>query len=356
MILLRYFNREILNMTIFILFVLLLIVISNMFVRYLSIVSVGNIEANAIFKMLSIMLPKYIAYLLPISFFFSILLVYGKLFSNNELPIFFACGNSWFKFINITMIPAIFLCIIELILTLIILPKMDQIYFLLQKVSVKNSLINFIQPGKIIPFNKGKKVVYIKSIDDNGRMYDIFIYQKKNNSNIIITAPKGYAKKKADGSQYLILKSGYYYEITPGNLALKKGYFKSISQFIFQDSIINNNSSIDSISTKVLFNSTNIKDQVELQWRLSFPFTILVSTLIALVLCQVSPHQNRYSKITIALFNFIIYFNFLSLSKSWTNQGILPVWIGLWWVHLFFGCTMILILKKNNGPLFRLNK
>ena len=67
-----------------VIFILLLIVISNMFVRYLAIVSGGNIEANAIFKMISVMLPKYIAYLLPISFFFAILLVYGKLFSNND--------------------------------------------------------------------------------------------------------------------------------------------------------------------------------------------------------------------------------------------------------------------------------
>lgn len=339
-------------MTMMVIFILLLIVISNMFVRYLAIVSGGNIEANAIFKMISVMLPKYIAYLLPISFFFAILLVYGKLFSNNELTIFFACGNSWLQCLKIVMIPAIALFIIELILTLVILPKMDQSYFLVQKTTAKTSLISFIQPGKIIPFNEGKQVIYTKSTDSGGTMHDIFIYQAKdNNARIIITAPEGYAEIRADGNQYLILKNGYYYEVTPGNLAIQKGHFKTASQFILQETSIGHNPSMDSVSTYALLNSNNIQHQVELQWRLSFPMAIFIATLIALALCKMQPRQNRYSKIIPALLVFIIYFNLLSLSRSWTNEGILPVWTGLWWVHLLFGCVMLAILKKYNGPI-----
>ena len=339
-------------MTIMVIVILLLIVISNMFVRYLSIVSGGNIEANAIFKMISVMLPKYIAYLLPISFFFAILLVYGKLFSNNELTIFFACGNSWLQCLKIVMIPALGLFVIELILTLVILPKMDQSYFLVQKTTTKSSLISFIQPGKIIPFHDGKQVVYTKSTDRDGTMHDIFIYQaKENNARVIITAPEGYAETRSNGNQYLILKNGYYYEITPGNLAIQKGYFKVASQFILQETPIGNNPSMDSVSTYSLLNSNKVQGQVELQWRLSFPMAIFIAALTALALCKMHPRQNRYSKIVPALLVFIFYFNLLSLSKSWTIQGVLPVWIGLWWVHLLFACSMLAMLKTHNGPI-----
>ncbi|MBK2125083.1 LPS export ABC transporter permease LptF [Fangia hongkongensis] len=337
-------------MTTAIIFILLLIVISNMFVRYLSIVSGGNIEADAIFKMIAVMLPKYIAYLLPISFFFAILLVYGKLFANNELFVAFACGTSWFRLLKIIMIPALSLFIIELILTLFILPKMDQSYFLVQKTTTKNSLISFIQPGKIIPFNDGKQVVYTKSTDRDGDMHDIFIYQKRpDNRSTIITAPTGYAETQTDGNQYLVLENGHYYDVTPGNIVVQKGKFTKATQFLSGKVTLGNNSSIDSVPTSQLIGSNDLQYKAELQWRLSFPIAILISTLIALALCRMRPRQNRYSKIIPAILIFIIYFNFISLSKTWLANGTVPTWIGIWWVHILFGGVMLVILKRYNG-------
>ena len=350
MILQRYLNRELANMTTAIIFILLLIVISNMFVRYLSIVSGGNIEADAVFKMIAVMLPKYITYLLPISFFFAILLVFGKLFANNELFVAFACGTSWYKLLKIIMIPASVLCIIELILTLAVLPKMDQSYFLVQKTTTKNSLVSFIQPGKIIPFNDGKQVVYTKSTDRDGTMHDIFIYQKRSDHReTIITAPTGYAETRPDDNHYLVLEKGHYYDISPGQAAIQKGRFQKASQFLSGRISIGNNASIEAVPTGKLFGNANPQYQAELQWRLSFPISILVSMLIALALSRMRPRQNRYSKIIPAILIFIVYFNFLSLSKTWVSNGTLTYWVGLWWVHILFAGTMLVLLRRYNG-------
>ncbi|MDA0910795.1 MAG: LPS export ABC transporter permease LptF [Proteobacteria bacterium] len=353
MILLRYLNRELVNMTMAIILILLLIVISNMFVRYLSIVSGGNIEADAVFKMISVMLPKYIAYLLPIAFFFAILIVYGKMFANNELTVTFACGTSWFRLLKFIMIPALSLFAIELILTLLVLPKMDQNYFLVQKTTTKSSLLSFIQPGKITPFSDGKQVVYTKSTDPDGTLHDIFIYQQKpNNGSTIITAPTGYAETRPDRNQYLVLKNGYFYDAKPGVAEVQKGHFTEATQFIPTKVSVGYNNSIESVPTSELINSNEPRYQADLQWRLSFPLAILVSSLIALAMCKMRPRQSRYSKIIPALIVFILYFNLLSLSKSWLNDGNIPSWLGLWWVHIVFAGIMLLILKQYNGRIF----
>ncbi len=335
-----------------IIFILLIIVISNMFVRYLSIVSGGNIEANAIFKYISVMLPKYIAYLLPISFFFAILLVYGKLFSNNELTVTFACGTSWFRILKIILIPAVSLFVIECALTLFVLPKMDQSYFLVQKTTTKDSLVSFIQPGKIIPFNDGKQVVYTKSTDSDGTMHDIFIYQQQpNQGSVIVTAPTGFAETRPDDNQYFILQNGAYYKVKSGSAEVQKGTFKQAEQFISGKVTLGTNTSIDSVPTSKLLSSDNLQYKAEFQWRLSFPLAILVSMLIALVMSKMRPRQNRYSKIIPALLIFIIYFNFLSLSKSWIINGTIPAWVGLWWVHIVFAGIMLIVLKRYNGAI-----
>lgn len=336
-----------------IIIILLLIVVSNMFVRYLSIISGGNIEADAVFKMISVMLPKYIACLLPISFFFAILIVYGKMIANNELTVSFACGTSWFRLLKFIMIPALSLFVIEFILTLFILPKMDQNYFLVQKTTTKSSLLSFIQAGKITSFNDGKKVVYTQSTDQDGVLHDIFIYeQKSDNGSKIITAPTGISEIKPDGSQFLVLKNGYFYDANPGDAEIKKGCFIEATQFIPTKVSVGYNNSIESIPTSELINSGNSCYQAEFQWRLSFPLAILVSPLIALVMCKMPPRQSRYSKIIPALVVFIIYFNLLCLSKYWLHDGNIPNWFGLWWVHIAFAGIMLLILKRYNGYIF----
>ncbi|MFZ9035537.1 MAG: LPS export ABC transporter permease LptF [Francisellaceae bacterium] len=350
MILLRYINRELINTTLAIILILLVIVISNFFVRYLSIVSGGNVEASLIFKSISVMMPKYIAYLIPISFFFAVLLVFGKLYANNELTVTFACGLSWGKLLKIVMIPAASLFVIELILTMVIMPKMDQGYYLVQKTTAKNSLVSFIEPGKIISFNDGKQVVYTQSTDNDGNMHNIFIYQKQSQGHaIILTAPIGYAETDKDGSQFFVLKNGNYYESSAGKNALQKGSFKTADQYIAGKVILGENTSIDSVPTSQLFGSDNPKYNAELQWRLSFPLAILIATLIAMVIGRMRPRQNRYSKIIPAIIVFILYFNFISLSKSWISDGNIPTWIGIWWVHLIFGGGALFILKRYNG-------
>ena len=348
MILLRYLNRDLVNSMMAIIFVLLLIIISNMFLRYLSIVSVGNIEASAILKMITIMLPKYIAYLIPISFFFAILLVFGKLFSNNELTSIFACGIGWFKIIKFIMIPMLSLVLIEVVLTVIILPSMDKTFDMVRKTTAKNSLIKLITPGKIIAFNNGNQVIYNQSTNKKGEMKDIFIYKKnKNNSYTIITAPTGYADT-SNQEQQLILKNGYFYHIGINN-KINKGTFSEATQSLPNYIKYSEDNSIESIPTLELIKENNPLYQAELQWRLSFPISIITLTLIALALSKSKPRQGRYNKIIPALIIFIIYFNCLALSKSWIISEIIPSFIGLWWVHTFFCVTMLLILKYYDG-------
>ena len=337
-----------------IILILLLIVISNMFVRYLSIVSGGNIETAAVFKMISVMLPKYIAYLLPISFFFAILIVYGKLFANNELTVIFACGTSWFQLLKFIFIPVLSFFTIELILTLAILPKMDQNYFLVKKTTIKSSLLSFIHPGKITSFSNGKQLVYAKSIDKDGTFHDIFIYQQKSDmGSSIITAHTGFAETNPNGNQYLVLENGYFYNTKPGDAEIQKGQFKQVTQYIPNKVSIGYNSSIESIPTSKLIASNNRHYQAEFQWRLCFPLAILVLTLIALAMCKMHPRQSRYSKIIPAFVVFIVYFNLLSLSKSWLKNDYTPYWLGLWWVHIIFASVMLYILKQYNGQVFR---
>lgn len=196
--------------------------------------------------------------------------------------------------------------------------------------------------------------MYINSIDNNNILSNIFIYQKKSHGNIIITAPKGYIEIDSDENQFLVLENGYIYDTNAHNTEIQKGNFEQLKQFIPTKVTINHNLSTDSMSTMQLIKSTNPIHQSELQWRLSLALAIPVLTFIALTICKTQPRsQHRYSKIIPGILIFIVYFNLLTLAKSWTSDETIMPWLGLWWVHALFIGIMSFFLKKNNGQTLK---
>ncbi|MDQ7050279.1 MAG: LptF/LptG family permease [Enterobacterales bacterium] len=87
MILKNYINRDIYTTTGAILMVLILIFVSSRFVKYIQLAVSGSISAKAVFSLLALQIPSIAGFLIPLSFFLSILLTFGRLYSDNELVV-----------------------------------------------------------------------------------------------------------------------------------------------------------------------------------------------------------------------------------------------------------------------------
>ena len=105
-------------------------------------------------------------------------------------------------------------------------------------------------------------------------------------------------------------------------------------------------------SISELLDSLDPESIAEVQWRVSVPITLLVLTLIAVPLSRAPPRQGRYNNLIAGILLYIIYANLLGASKAWLEQERIPVWVGLWWVHLGFITYAILMLMWQNN-LFR---
>ena len=355
MLLLKYLNREVIHTMLAVVIILLLVVISNMFVRYLSMAAGGSFSGMTVFKFIGVLLPKYVAYLLPISFFFSILMVYGKMFANNELMVMFSCGSSWMRLLRITLLPAVIIFVIECFLTLSVVPYMVKNFNILKQGAGQTSPIDFVQPGRIMSFDGGSQVIYVgKTNPKTDALNDIFIYHKQPGQNkskpTIITAPVGYPKTSANGSQYLVLKDGHYYQGTPGSLDYQSGTFKEATQYIKGNYIRPEQVDLESMPFTQLLKQTTPEASAELQWRFSFPLAVFVTMLIALAVCRINP---RYGKIIPAVLIFIVYFNLISVARGWVSNGEIPSWIGIWSVHILFAGLAFFFIRRMNGPIFK---
>jgi lipopolysaccharide export system permease protein len=355
LLLLKYFNREVVHSMIAIIVILLLIVISNMFIRYLSMAAGGNFPGMTVFKFIGILLPKYIAYLLPISLFFSILIIYGKLFSNSELMVYFSCGGSWMNLLKITLIPTLFIFIIEAALTTSIVPFMVKNFNILKQAANQTSPVEYLSPGKITQMSNGKEIIYIGGKDSKkNTLKNIFIYtQDKTGADVIITAPKGYTKTSQKGTQYITLTKGKYYKKNDTTSSIQLSTFKTASQYISGYYNISEQQDYESMPFLSLFKYNNTKASAEIQWRLFFPISVLVTMFIALAVCKINPRTSRFQKIIPAVIIFIIYFNLATLSRTWIEDKHIPIWIGIWWVHIVFLGTSFLYILKMNGSFLK---
>src|SRR5437870_8952092 len=94
MIIFRYLNRELYFHLLAIMVVLLIIFITNQFVRYINCVASGELTMGVVMKIMSLQVPLLLSYLLPLGVYLSLLLVFGRLYTDHEMTVLNACGIS----------------------------------------------------------------------------------------------------------------------------------------------------------------------------------------------------------------------------------------------------------------------
>ena len=87
---------------------------------------------------------------------------------------------------------------------------------------------------------------------------------------------------------------------------------------------------------------------------ISIVAVIGVLALIAVPLARFRPGASHYYPLWIGVLVFTVYFNLLGTGQLWIEQGRLPDWLGLWWVHgLLLGVAVAWIGIRRGRPLRR---
>lgn len=353
MILQRFLIRELSHSILGIMLILLFFVLSNMLIRTLDVAAAESIVNPLVLNIIGTMLPKYIGMLLPVALLISILVVYGKLLADNELLVCFASGMSWRKLAKITCIPATVIFVIVLMLSLWVMPLMSVHQMRLSKQVEHTNDFSLVKPGRFVSAGGGNQVIYIgNSSPESQEVSELFIFEQKNEAAPlqIITAPQGYQEITPEGERFYYLSKGHVYRFHNEQPDVQVIAFDQYGLKV-QKNQVEIHPTLDGIPTSELWASDRKDYIAELQWRLVLPLSAYVLSLIALSVCNAKPRQGRYSKIFPGVLIFIVYFNLLSLSRSWVEKGFLPSMIGLWWVPFVFGGVAILRLAKMEGVI-----
>ncbi len=48
---------------------------------------------------------------------------------------------------------------------------------------------------------------------------------------------------------------------------------------------------------------------------------------------------------------YIVYVNVLGVAQAWVGKGLIPAWLGMWWVHMLVALAVVWLYLFRDGRL-----
>jgi lipopolysaccharide export system permease protein len=363
MIIFRYISRELLSVTTAVCIVLLLVLISGRFVKYLANALSGEMDPEVIFAVIGYRIPGFLELTLPLAFFLAVLLTFGRLYVENEMSILKACGFSERKLLSFTLIVATFLSFIVGFLSLYVTPvgiKKAEAIFTIQE---QKSELDRVTEKTFYSLRGGKGITWVNSISEDRELENVFMAatieatETSEGSLVLVVADSGRQTKASSDSdeRYLTLEKGYRVEGIPGRYDYQITYFDEYGTRLAPPEELSEDTATDAMTTQALINSSKVEHQVALQWRFSIPVMMFIVTLLAVPLSRINPRSGRFARILPAVLLYFSYLVSLNTLRGAIEGGSLPVGMTLIPVHLVF-LLLALVLIFSEKILLNLRR
>lgn len=358
MIIFRYLAKEVFVTLISLTAILMLIFLSNQFVQYLNRAASGAIPGVIIMKLMMLELPNLMGLLLPLGFYMALLLVFGRLYAESEMTVLRACGYGPKQLLKHSFIMASVVAVLVGGVMFWASPLIAIERAKLLRSTGIQTLIKTIMPGRFHAINGGQQVFYVQSMSrDHSKAEQVFLAkQSVRNDKIqwdVLWADNAFAENDPQtGEEYIVLQNGKAYQGIPGHADYQVAEFADYKARLPHPTVRINEDirTAKTASLWPLFNS-NREKAAELQWRISIPLMVLTLTFVAVPLSRVSPRSGKFAKLLPAIIIYILYANFMFIARDAIASGAIPVWIGMWWIHLLVVMLGLFLIWRNQVKL-----
>jgi len=323
--------------------VLLLIIMSGRFIKYLAEAAAGGLAADVLFIIMAYRLPGFLELILPLGLFIGILMSYGRLYLDSEMTVLSACGMSTKRLVVYTLIPAFLVMLVVALLSLQLSPwgaaKVENIF----RAQDARTEFDMLIPGRFQALGDGGRVTYTERLTNKRQqMENVFISQRIETETgepevVLLVAESGLQYiDEHTGSHFLLLENGYRYDGAPGQPQYRVTRYEKYGIKVPKPVARKPREKAELKPTAELIGSVNPEDFAQLQWRLSLPLLVPIVTLIAVPLSRVNPRQGRYLRLLPAILLYMGYLVLLSTTRTAIEESKLAPQLGLLWVHLLF--------------------
>ena len=396
-------TQQVASTTALVLGFLVVMMLGGRLIRYFGIAAEGNLDIGLLFTIIGYNLPYFLELILPLAFFIALMLVFGRLYVDQEMAVINASGVSRGR-LGRLMTPLILALFVgEAALSIVGKPWGVRSSENVWQQQALTSAFDLIRPNQFI--SSGNYHLYVGSLsDDKKQLQDVILIQSepekkgsvaKNNTakdtamdvknnidpekaeqlNIpelpIALANKSNISKDTitlakraeqvdtgnSGVTQLDLFQGRRYEIGAGSLKYNQVGFdryritltESSKEVITEDNIetqaIGPLWQAASGSAQVGSNNAMRAAQGELGYRLSLPWLMIIAPMLAVPLAQVRPRQGRWLRLFPSILLFVSCALGIISLKNAVGKGSVSVWAYAWLILGF----MALALYMNWG-------
>ncbi len=302
-------------------------------------------------RLMGYTLPFLFVYIIPMTFFISILLGFLRLSSDNEVTALKASGIGFFQLLPPVLILSLAGYLLTSFTAMVAQPWSEY--------SLKNLIFNIaVVQAKVTlkerVFNNdfNDLVFYIQKVSSEGEMDDVFIFdQRQKDVPQTIVAKKGWLiPDPQERSLNLRLGNGTIYNVTLGSKSAQNINFKTYNLILPLDKMVAAQAKREKSETELYpfelkkkirqtspGESKYYKYQIEYYKKFSLPFSCLVFGMIAFPLGLQSRLAGRSWAVVLGAIVFFIYYLILSLAFSLGENGTLNPLIGLWLPNVIVG-------------------
>jgi len=338
-ILQKYILREWFWTSLAVSIVLIVVLLGAYLSDMLNDIADGRMPAGLISKQLLLLMPEALGNILPLAGFIAVMWGLGRLYQDQEMAVMRSSGFGWWQLLKPLLSLVVPLAVLLLVLSLVIAPRTAQMAEQQLEEAFRSAAVWGLQAGKFHVLKHGELVIYAEAIEEDGStLRNIFIKQRQPEREQIWVAQTGHYWMDGDtGDRYLVLEQGKVVDVAPGKLDLRVlNFARNDLRLPEPESRKRKKVKLNSKSSTELLNDDSAESIAELQWRLSPAITVIVLGLLAVPLAHSEPREGRGIRIVLGILVYLLYVNMLYLCRSWVAEGILPAYIGMWWVHIVF--------------------
>ena len=330
-----------------ILLVLVVIIVSQKFIKVLTQAADGNIGNDMVLLLLGLKTVIVTASFLPAAMFMAVLIVFGRMYQQQEIAAIASAGGGFFTLYRGIFIVLLPLTLFATGLSMLAAPWAEQKTQAIMHEGGQSSDIRGISAGGFREYSNGELIFYTERIDADGLMHDIFLQNRQSGKTGVVYAEQG-RLQTIDGGLYLILNNG---ERHLGRAGFKDFIVESFQEY---GVLIEHRQTVISLSkqavpTRELMLSKDVRDAAEFQNRLNTPLATILLAFLAMPLAKVAPRSGMFGSLLVAFCIYFIYSNLQRLNYTWVTGGLLPAWLSYFCLNSLLLLVGVFLLLHSYG-------
>lgn len=330
--------------------VLVTIVMTIMLIRTLGQASQGSVNPSEVGLVMGYTMLGHLPTVLTMSLFIATVGTLSRTYLESEMVIWLISGKGLRAFLRPMLRFAWPMLLAVGVLVLLVWPWSNQQISELKERFERRGDLERVSPGQFQESANGLRVFFInKDSVENKEGKNVFISSTDHGKQAMTSSKMGRIEL-IDDERFLILNTGQRVEQTIGESEIKVSEFKVYGTRIGQDVKAASKTPAKAVDTLQLIQHPSLTNLGELAWRIGLVLAALNLVIIALAITSANHRVGRGGNLALALFVFVVYYNFINLGQSWISAGkvqFLPFLIALHGGVLCAALTWLTIRHNN---------